>query len=158
MVKMTAVHVDDPALDNALLHIGEEYQYAAHYQRNAGQEVAARENCQRAIGIFEDIIRDFPDTRPALIASLFAGDAYLFLSQPGEALGHYQRAAAGSDFRFNWQGQFMVGKCYEDMKESGQISASEANSQAKIAYELLLAKYPSCPAAQAAANYLQNLK
>jgi tetratricopeptide (TPR) repeat protein len=58
------------------------------------------------------------------------------------------------DYEYAWHLQYMIGRTYEDLKEAGAIAPSDADPKIKAAYEQLVAKYPTCPAAKPAHSRL----
>ncbi len=58
------------------------------------------------------------------------------------------------DYEYAWYAQYTIGLNYEILKKSEAISASEADTKIRAAYEQLLARYPNCPGAAHAREWL----
>lgn len=85
----------------------------------------------------------------------YAGGCYGKLGKYTKSTQCYQKVVDGCpDYEYAWNAQFMVGRNYEELRESGAISESEADTKIKTAYEQLLRKYPNCSAAKPAMDWL----
>jgi tetratricopeptide (TPR) repeat protein len=114
-------------------------------------------------GLVAKLNADFPpDTdlpHMAVDGYYYAGGCYWKLGKYAHSIQCYQRIIDEfPDYEYAWNAQFMVGDNYEALKESGAISKSEADTKIKAAYEELLEKYPSCPAAKPAGVWLNRHK
>jgi tetratricopeptide (TPR) repeat protein len=84
-----------------------------------------------------------------------SGNCYTQLGKYEKARQCYERVVNGCpDYEYAWNAQYMIGLNYETMKKEGTISASEADMKIKTAYEQLLARYPNCPVAEHASDWL----
>ena len=50
----------------------------------------------------------------------------------------------------------MIGRNYEDLKKSGAISEAEADTKIRAVYGQLVEKYPNCPVAKTAGQWLSD--
>jgi len=90
------------------------------------------------------------------------GEAVCDVAQEYEGAGEYLRAAEvyekvadlWPEFEYAWHAQFMAGRCYEKLKESGAIEGVEADEKIKAAYERVVERYPECQGAKIARRWL----
>ena len=57
-------------------------------------------------------------------------------------------------YEFAWHLQFMIARLYRDLARSGQVPQAQADPQMEAALMAVLQKYPDCPAAKAARDWL----
>jgi tetratricopeptide (TPR) repeat protein len=139
---------DHPELAGALFEIGEEYYVKAlHQMKYEGLDAQAEDYFRKGIAVWDVITNELPEAYPAIAdAYLFSGICYRRLGQYEKAIEYYQKLVnnwAG----YHWAGrtQFLIGKCYENLRDAGTLAESEANELIKQAYEAVVQKYPDCP-------------
>lgn len=116
----------------------------------------AQEHFAAALGKWELIINRVPGT-PEVTARAydFAGLCNRYLNRFDIAIKCFQMVAdRWPEYEYAGHLQYLVGRTGEYLKESGQVAASEADPVIKAAYEQLLAKYPGCPGARSARDWL----
>ena len=136
--------VDDPALDGAIVRMGAAYYKQARKRAIEGDAEGRKEFYQIAISVWERLLADFTDPRAAATAYYYSGVVY------AQELGEYQKgidyfgAALDTlpDYEFGWAAQFLIGKYYEKLADTGAIEQAEANALAKAAYEAVVEKWP----------------
>jgi tetratricopeptide (TPR) repeat protein len=150
---------DNPELPTAIFVIGEEY-YKKAFQCENERTTEAKDSFQKAIAIWERIVTELPvQATYTALSYYFAADCYCRLGQYEKAVGYYQKVVNNwPDYEYAWNALFLIGRSYEDLKESGVISKSQADPKIKAAYEQLLEKYPDCPAAKIAQRWLTSHK
>jgi TolA-binding protein len=68
-----------------------------------------------------------------------------------QAIKDYEKVVNGwPQYRYAGDAQFAVGACYEALRDSGRLSADEANWKIEQAYSAVAAKYPDCAPARRA--------
>ena len=109
-----------------------------------------------ALGKWELVINRLPETPHATACAYhYAGLCNRCLNRLDVATKYFQVVVdRWPEYEYAWHLQYLVGRTLDYRKESGEISASEAVSMIKAAYEQLLVKYPGCPAARSARNSL----
>lgn len=84
-----------------------------------------------------------------------AGNLYRQLDKYQKSILCHQRVVANCpDHEYAWNAQYTIGLNYEILKKSEAISVSEADTKIRAAYEQLLARYPDCPGAAHAREWL----
>jgi tetratricopeptide (TPR) repeat protein len=142
-------------LAEQVLQVGEPYYDEGLRKKGEGLELEAREDLQRALGIYETVKNSVAGYVPTAETDLWRGACYGALGEYQKSAECYQKAAddeLGDDLA--WYALFMVGRKYESLKESGAISETEADAKTKVAYEEVVERYPDCPAAKIAERWL----
>ncbi len=148
-----------PHLASSVILTAEGYYLIADELASTGASAQSREYTEKAIETAKLITERFPGSHEVPNACCFIGQCYNKLGDYGKSAEFYQKVAEDyPDYELAWRAQFMVGRNYENLKGLGVISASQADSQVKAAYEKLLDKYPDCEAAQIAIRWLQKHK
>jgi len=146
---------DDQLLGKLALEVAVGYLERGLTLTNQGQKEAARACFEKAAGRCEQTIPVLADENDQAGARHVAGECYYKLEDYARALGRFQQVAdQHPGFERVWLSQFMVGQCYEKMSATGAVSAADATARTQGAYETLLKKYPQCPAAPAARQWL----
>jgi len=116
----------------------------------------AKEHFAAALGKWELVINRLPETpHVTACAYHYAGLCNRYLNRLDGATKYFQMVVdRWPEYEYAWHLQYLVGRTLDYRKESEEISASEADPMIKAAYEQLLVKYPSCPAARPARNWL----
>jgi tetratricopeptide (TPR) repeat protein len=146
-----------PDLPTAIFMLGEEYYNKAFNTKGDPNSPDAKpeEYYRKALAILERIIKELPPSATTANAYNFAADCYRRLGQYEKAIEYYQKIVDNwPDYEYAWNALFLLGRSYEDLKESGVISKSQADPKIKAAYEQLLKKYPDCKAARIARRWL----
>ena len=152
---------EDPELAMAVFTVGQQYYRQAFVKENEGDNTKAREHFQNAIALCKGITEVLPESTTGLIAAEnchLIGETYRRLGQFDEALQQYLTVVVNwPEYNHTWQVKFLIGECFERLKQAGTIPKSEADLAARLAYEQVLRDYPDCPAAKAARNRLAGL-
>jgi tetratricopeptide (TPR) repeat protein len=135
--------------------VGEGYRDAALKQMEEGKYEEAAKGFQRAVQAWEHIINLQKETA-------YTPEAFYILAECSYMAGQYDRAIylyqyvpeKWPDFKLAWHSQFMVGYRYQQLKQAGLVEAKAADPQTAAAYKAVLGGYPTCPAAKAATNWL----
>ena len=134
---------DHPKLNWARFVVGQQY-----YLENRFTEAAA---------MWEQIMAGTPSFTDDEFAEayLYMGDCYQRLGQYQKAIESYKMLADNyPDYKYAWHALFSVGHGYQNLKQTGGISDSQADAKTRAAYEQLLQQYPDCKAAKAAERWL----
>ena len=147
---------DHPELQGAVSSIAEQYYNRAFQMEKEELADQAQNYFQKAIAIYEIVADELPSTGDVTPeACCLVGVCYRKLGEYEKSIEYYQKVV--DDYpghRLHWYALFMVGRNYEDLKKSGGVSSSEADTKIKAAYEQLLEKYPACKAARYARYWL----
>ncbi|MHC4387745.1 MAG: tetratricopeptide repeat protein [Planctomycetota bacterium] len=142
-------------LPTVVHEIAVQYHLKAYRLENEGLESQAMGCFREAAATFQKLIDQFPRSVVIPRACRSAGDCYRKLQEYEESIRCYQKIVDDHPgFETAWNALFLVGRNYEDLKKSGAIAKSEADSKTKAAYEQLLEKYPSCPGVRHARRWL----
>jgi tetratricopeptide (TPR) repeat protein len=144
-----------PDLSDVVLAVAEPYYDEALRKEAEGLTSQARSYFQKALAVHETVKNRVPGYVPTADTLCWTGVCY-------RALGDYQKSIECSQkvvddwpgHEYAWRALFLVACNYEELKESGAISKSEAETKAKAAYEQLLEEYPNCLAAGTAQKWL----
>ena len=147
---------DNPALPEVVFVIGEEYYNEAFRCEKEGLDAEAKDNFKKAIAIWERIITELqPNAMYPAQAYCFSGHCYRKLGEYEKSTAYYQYVVANyPEHRTAWQALFRIAHNYEDMKDLGIISKTEADPVIKTAYQQFLEKYPDCKMAGVARRWL----
>lgn len=147
---------DDAGLPAAVAGIAEQYYNRALQMESEELASQAQNHFQKAIAIYKIVADELPNSGDATPeACCLVGVCYRKLSEYEKSIEYYQKVVDDyPTYHLTWHALFMVGRNYEDLKESGVISESEVNAKIKAAYEQLLEKYPDCKAAKIARRWL----
>jgi TolA-binding protein len=151
---------DHPRLAQAVVRIGEEYYSRALEYRKQGLESQSKESFAKAISVWERMLRDISveshTVYPAQ-AYYFSAISCIYLGQHEKAINYYQAVVdKWPDSEHAPYALFRIGRAYENLRKSGVVSKTEADSKIRSAYEQLLEKYPSCEAAPLAQRWLSH--
>lgn len=154
---LIADYSDNPRLPLSVFVIGEEYYNKAFRYEKEGLEAEARDSFKKALIVWERIITQLPESQSIGLKHAYysSADCHQRLGEYEKAIEYYRKIVASwPNYKYAWDVLFRVGRNYEDLKESGIISKSEADTKIKAAYEQLLKKYPDCKAAKPARDWL----
>ena len=151
---------DHPDLPEEIFSIGEKYYHKAFQYEQDGLKAEALDCFKKALGVWEKIITQLPSSAPNTARAYnFGADCYRRLGKYQKAIEYYQMVVDDwPDYEYAWNAQFLIGRTYENLKESGLISKLEADLKTKAAYEQILKKYPECKAARIAQRWLASYK
>jgi len=151
---------DHTDLPEEIFSIGEKYYNQAFQYEQEGLKAEALDCFRKALTVWEKIITQLPSSAPNTARAYnFGADCYRRLGRYQKAIEYYQMVVGDwPDYEYAWNAQFLIGRTYENLKESGLVSKSEADLKIKAAYEQLLKKYPECKAARIAQRWLTNHK
>jgi len=149
---------DHPDLPEVVFVIGEEYYNKAFEYENEGFEPEARDNFTKAIAVWERIIEEFPVNTPYTPHSYyFSAVCYRRLAQYQKAIEYYQEIVDNwANYQSAWSAQFLVADNYERLIDPDGVPDPQIVAQIKAACEQVLHKYPHCPAANAARDWLES--
>ena len=134
----------NPGLPDAILETGLAYYNKARYRAMDGDNEGEKAFYRDAISIYERVINEFE-------YSGFSGSAYfraglLYAQELGEyekGIDYFQAAVDSRPvYAHAWAAQFLVGRYYEKLRDTGAVAEPEANALAKAAYEAVLEDYP----------------
>ena len=142
----------DPRLGENIFRVGEGYYDRAVQEEKTGNIEQANADFRRAIEVWERIPTRLPNSDAVAEATYFIGVVYRrHLGDLEKAVQYYEKVAEEyPDYRFAWSAQGMLGSCYAQLKQAGQIMPDVADAQIQQAYERLVQRYPeSCMAQRA---------
>jgi tetratricopeptide (TPR) repeat protein len=146
---------DHPDLSLVLWQTSEAYYNAAFKCENEGLDAKAKEYFAKVISLGETVRQQLSPSTTAAEAWFFSAECYYRLAQYEKAIEYYEKVVQNwPDYEYAWLAQHRVVKMYKWLLRAGVMSHSEAEAAMKIAYEQLLARYPDCPAAKSARNWL----
>jgi len=144
-------------LPKAIRQVGQEYQRQAMKLEIAGSGEQAKEFYRDAIAVWDIVVNQLPRSSSSAPACCWSGDCYIKLGEYAKARYCYQKVVDSyPTYCLAWNALFMIGQTYEDLKGTGAVSQSEADSKIKVTYQQLVEKYPDCPGAEVAQNWLNN--
>lgn len=150
---------DHSLLPRVIVMIADGYYKRAISWQKQGEELRAQENYHQAITMWQKIIREFPNASSFTIAEahIFSGDSLYELKEYADAIEQYKEVVSYyPDFIYASTAQFRIGTCYMKMKQADLLSAEQAETSTRTAYELLLQNYPDSPVVKAARLWLKN--
>ena len=142
---------NDSSLAEKLFTFGEEYYNSGLKQLEKGEQKKAEKNLRKTLVVWEKIANTLPETMLfTKHARYFSGVCYrLKLNEPAKALEQYQIVAQKwPEYEHAWSAQTMIGACYRQMYNLGEISKEESDAGILNAYEAVMEKYPDCPMGQ----------
>jgi len=145
---LIADFADHPDLAEAILVVGEEYFKKALSNEREGHSDQAKECYRKTLDVWERIITELPTSSMTAQAYYFLACCYCQLGEHRKAIDYCKEVVERWPYYKNaWRAQFMIGRCYEELKQQGLIPDSEANPEIKRAYQKLLESYPDCTVA-----------
>jgi tetratricopeptide (TPR) repeat protein len=142
---------DCPYLSDAISVI-----VAGYHNRITAVEQPANEDYRNLIQVWEKATGILPNF------SFRYPDSYFSIADCYHGVGEYNKAIQCYNtvldnwpgHQYAWHAQFMVGLCYEGLKDTGAVEKSAADEQTRAAYERVIQKYPNCPAAEYARAWI----
>ena len=118
------------------------------------------ENYQKSIKVHEIIIKKLPYSDLTPISYYFAAVLYSdYLKQYQKGIDYFQKIVdTWPDFEFTWNAQYFIGFYYKILRDSGNLSPSEANPKIEQAYETFINKYSNNDLVPFAALELGHIK
>jgi tetratricopeptide (TPR) repeat protein len=152
--EMVSAYGGNPALPDAVFKIGEEYYNKAIGDANespidqADPNFAIRQdNFAEAAFIWDRIITQMPDSNSTATthAYYFSADCYRKLGKYEKAVEYFQKVVdKWPNYQYAWSAQYLIGECYEKLRNSGGISKAEAEPKIEQAYQAVIERYPEC--------------
>jgi len=140
--------------------IAERYYYERAFQlQEQGLTDQATDCFQIAATIWEKVIKN-KLAHPAEIPHAYyrAGDCYRKLGKYKKSVDYFQKLINDyPDYDYTGHAQFLIGECYEKLRNFGALPESEANPLIEQAYKLVVERYPDCKAAKYASLELGRL-
>lgn len=137
--------------------LGEKCYQKAHKMQQADLHSHSEYWFRKAAEIFEIAIDELWDVQATPEACWMAGESYAELGDHARAVDCYQKVNDFfPDYKHVWHADFMMGRCLENLKASGEVSPLEADRKIKAAYERITVNYPECDAAEGAQEWLNN--
>jgi TolA-binding protein len=135
---------------------GDRYYAKGLEKRKQGLKDEAAANFIKAIDIWGQMIQQLPASKSQALAYYRSGNCYVDLGQYDRAVEKYTQLLENyPDYSLAWDIQFRIGRCYQGLKDNNAVDRSLADALTKAAYEEILEKYPDCPAAKAAENWIK---
>ncbi len=126
--------------------VGEQYYYKAFEDPNKCLTVKSEESLLKAQAIWERIITWLPVSLPDTThAYYFSAASYRKMRQYDNAIADYQYVVDNwPGYEYAYMAQYIIGDCFEGLRDSGSLSPSEANLKMEAAYVAVLENYPDC--------------
>jgi len=138
---------DHPGLPEAVFVIGEQYYYKAFDDPKKCIKVKSEESLYKAKDIWERIVAQWPESKSIGLkhAQYFSAVCYRRFGEYEKALSHYQKVVDNwPDYQYAWSAQYLIGICYEKLKNFGSLPESEASLKMEQAYKAVVEQYPDC--------------
>lgn len=134
---------DHPDLPTALFVAGNEDYKKALRMQNEGLDAEAKEYFTKAIAVWEKIMQEFPKSNATPRACYFSAQCYRRLAEYEKAIERCKKMVDNwPDDEYAGSAQFLIGVCFEGLRDSGTLPQSEANAKIEQAYKLVVEKYP----------------
>lgn len=109
----------DPDLPEPVFVIGEAYYNKAFQKENEGLDNEAKDQFRKAIGIWERIIRELPESATTACTYDFVADCYRCLGEYKKAIEHYQHILSNwPDYERAWNIPFLIRYCSKQLEKS----------------------------------------
>ena len=152
---MIADFYEHSYLGEAIFRVGEKYYNEAFSCENRGLESESKDYFSKTVAVWEVIITKVPESGITAYTYHLTADCYRRLGQYEKAIDYYREIVANwPAYKNAGYAQFLIGYSYKKMRRDGAVSASIAHAEIRAAYELVIEKYPNCPAAKAAHDWL----
>jgi len=158
--KFKANFSSNPAFTKAMFNIGEEYYKKAVFSDPNAPAGQAKQLYQKALTAWEAIIGQLPQSEAVIAAHtyFFSAVSCRYLDKYNEAIVYSQHVIDNwPDYQYVWHAQFLIGNCYESLRNTRVIPASEADPKIRQAYTAVVEKYPDCPLAASARLILEQM-
>lgn len=99
---------------------------------------------RKAIAVWEQIAKELPQEYSAAPqAYYFAAACYRRLGQYEKAIEYFQNVLNNwPEYEYAWRAQSLTGDCYEKLKKSGRLAASQADPKIEQAYKAVIENHP----------------
>jgi len=144
----------------AMFVVGEQYYSQALVKQGGGEEDQAKQLYQKAVTAWDGIIRALPQSESTITehAYFFSAVSCRYLRKYNKAIDYSQHVIDNwPDYQYVWHAQFLIGNCYESLRDARVIPESEANPKIEQAYRSVVEKYPDCPLADRARSKLDQM-
>jgi len=144
----------DPDLPDVIFRIADEYYNRAIGHKREGRDNQADEFYRKAIGVWEKMIQYLP------LSAEYTPRAYWCsavvysqeLREYEKGIEYYQHIIDNwPKYKYAWHAQFLAGRYYEKLRDSGGLTESEANPKIQQAYKSVIENYPDSDSAPIAA-------
>jgi len=141
---------DHPDSPEAVFVVGEQYYTKAFRCVNEDLSTEANDYFRKAVTTLETIIQKLPPS------ATYTPRACRLVAYGYYRLGEYHKAIEyGRKVVDNWPdsnhagaAQFLIGDCFEKLRDSGSLPQSEANAKMERAYKAVVENYPDCASAK----------
>lgn len=151
---------DEPNLPQALWQIGQQYYNNAVRYYRADLKEQAGDYYRKAIALRERIIQESPHSD--LVPKAYFTAAIIYsqeLHEYEKGIEYFQKVVDNwPDYKYADDTQYSIGRYYERLRNSGGISAAEANPKIEAAYQAVVEKYPDSDSAKYAAQKLEQMR
>ena len=128
--------------------LGEEYYYkATEAGADPNSKAEAKDYYRKAKGVWERIITEPADPNAEITkdAYYFTGVCFRRMGEWEEAVAYYQKVVDDwPNYKYAWSAQYLIGNCYEKLRDSGSLPESEAEPLIEQAYKLVIENHPEC--------------
>jgi tetratricopeptide (TPR) repeat protein len=142
--------------------IGRSYREAmVEDQNNTDAESKSQDFLRKTTKVTNKLITLIPDLDDDATVEAYhlAAECFRRLNEYAKAACYYQEVVNRSaSFKYAGHAQFMVGYCYDYLRESGEVDEGAAKATTRNAYEKLLENYPNSPPVRAARTWLRQHK
>lgn len=151
----SAVDENDDISIYTVFLCGDRYYAKGLRKREQGLKNEAAVSFIKAVDIWGQIIQQSPDCESKAHSYYRSANCYAELKQYDLAAEKYKELIEKfPDYYLAWDAQFRIGRCYQRLKDNNAFDKSSADGYTKTAYKTVLKKYPDCPAAKAAKNWI----
>jgi tetratricopeptide (TPR) repeat protein len=146
-----------PDLPSAIFFIGAKYYDDAFPKENAGLIEEARDHFTKAIGVWERIIAELPESDHTVAQAYnFAAVCYRRIGEHDIAVAYFQTVADQyPDYKYAPYALFIIGRIYQSHMKAGRLTHSEAYQGMQQAYGNLVSRYPDSEFAGPAQRQLE---
>jgi tetratricopeptide (TPR) repeat protein len=151
---------DEPDLPQSLWQIGQQYYNNAVRYYRADLKEQARDYYRKAIALRERTIQESPHSDVVPKAYFTAAIIYSQeLHEYEKGIEYFQKVLDNwPDYKYACDAQYSIGRYYERLRNSGGISAAEANPKIEAAYQAVVEKYPDSDSAKYAAQKIEQMR
>lgn len=156
--KLILDHSNHPLLPRVVATIADGYYQKAMEMEQKNNKSKAEKYIRQSLWLWDKILQDYSQASLYTIAEahMQAADCRSRLGLYDQAISHYRVVVTDyPNFPYAWNAQFLIGRCYEKLKQAGALTLSEADQKIQAAYEKVLQYYPGYPASKVASNWLK---
>ncbi|MHC4457930.1 MAG: tetratricopeptide repeat protein, partial [Planctomycetota bacterium] len=135
---------DHPDLAEELFYVAKEYYAKAIQMKHKGLDTEARDHFTKAITLWKRIIQELSASAEHTPRTYYyLAHSYRHLDEYENASHYYQKIIDDwPDYYEAHRAQFLIGNCYESLRDAGIIPESEANIKIEDAYRAVVENYP----------------